>query len=152
MFPVKLCGLWTLIASTDPQYIGSDLTVDYNTIKVSPTKLYGGVVQVKKNICGSVFLLPDEKSAKIIWLNRRTFDVEVGLLPRVRIPYDEKCTRVKVTFELDETENWMTVRSLSDRYIFRRNLVYKEKNGETISKIFVTQLLIDAIIRHLYPH
>jgi len=153
MFPVKLCGLWTLIASTDPQFIGSDLTVDYNTIKVSPVKVYGRVVQVKKNICGSVFVLPDEKSAKIIWLTRRTVDVEFGLLPRIRIPYDEKCTRAAVTFELDESENWMTVRSLTDRYVFRRNVVMKEeKNGDTIAKLFVTQLLMDAILRHLYPH
>jgi hypothetical protein len=152
MFPVKLCGLWTLIASTDPQFIGSDLTVDYNTIKVSPMKLYGGVVQVKKNIYGSVFVLPDEKSAKIIWLKRRTLDVEFGLLPRIRIPYDEKCTRVTVSYELRECENWMTVRSVAHRYVFRRNLVLQENNGDTIAKIFFTQVLMDAILRHIYPH
>ena len=32
MFPVKCCGIWTLIASTNPEYIGSELKVNYNYV------------------------------------------------------------------------------------------------------------------------
>ena len=47
MFPVRFCGFWSLIACTDPSYIGSELVIDYNTIKFTPIKRYG-FIKVKK--------------------------------------------------------------------------------------------------------
>ena len=49
MFPVRFCGFWSLIASTNTKYIGSELWIDYNTIRFTPIKTYG-FIKVKK-IC-----------------------------------------------------------------------------------------------------
>lgn len=146
MFPVKFCGVWTLIASTNPQYIGSELTIDYNSITFSPIQKIG-FVRVKKNIYGSIFLKEDE--AKIIWLPTITYDIETQILPRISIPSRKPCPRINVRYEIDETNNWFTVHKQNEQYVFRRDIRIQERN-DTILKIFLTQVFFDFIIRHLY--
>jgi len=146
MFPVKFCGVWTLIASTNPQYIGSELIIDYNSITLSPVQKIG-FVKVKKNIYGSIFL--KDNDAKIIWLPTITYDIETQILPRISIPSKIQCPRIQVQYEIDETNNWVTVHKQNEQYVFRRDIRIIEKN-DTILKIFLTQVIFDFIIRHLY--
>ena len=100
MFPVKCCGLWTLIASTNTQYIGSKLSINYNTITFTPIKKFGPI-NIKKNIYGSVFV--QENDAKIVWSSKITYDIETGLLPRITIPSINNCTRLYLKYDIDET-------------------------------------------------
>ena len=47
MFPVKYCGYWSLIACTNPQLIGSELLINYNTITFTRINNVGPI-QIKK--------------------------------------------------------------------------------------------------------
>ena len=148
MFPVKCCGLWTLIASTNPKYIGSELSINYNTITFTP-KQKVGPINIKKNIYGSVFV--QENEAKIIWSSKINYDIETGFLPRITIPYINNCTRLYLTYEIDDTSNWITVQKQQEQYVFRRELSISQPN-DTIIKLFITQLVFDYIIRHIYNY
>jgi len=148
MFPVKCCGVWTLIASTSPQYIGSELSINYNTITFTPIKRIGPI-NIKKNIYGSVFVQEDD--AKIVWSSKITYDIETGILPRISIPSINNCTRIYLKYEIDETSNWITVQKQQEQYVFRRDLSISQHN-ENIIKLFITQLVFDYIIRHIYNY
>jgi hypothetical protein len=147
MFPVKFCGFWSLIASTNTQYIGSELMIDYNTIRFTPIKSYG-IIKVKKNMYGSVFLKEQNKS-KIAWLNTVNYDIETQLLPRISVPVKHKCSKMIVTYDIDDSCNWITIQNQKDQYVFRRNIVVTSKS-DSILKIFLTQLFFDIIIRSLH--
>lgn len=146
MFPVKCCGIWTLIASTNPQYIGSELSVNYNTITFTPIQKIGSI-KIKKNIYGSVFV--QDETAKIIWSSKINYDIETGILPIITIPYISNCSRIYLNYELDDTANWITVKKQNEQYVFRRELSILQPN-DTIIKLFITQLFFDFIIRHIY--
>ena len=146
MFPVKCCGIWTLIASTNPQYIGSELSVNYNTITFTPIQKIGSI-KIKKNIYGSVFV--QDETAKIIWSSKINYDIETGILPIITIPYISNCSRIYLNYELDDTANWITVKKQNEQYVFRRELSILQPN-DTIIKLFITQLFFDVIIRHIY--
>jgi len=148
MFPVKCCGVWTLIASTNPQYIGSELNINYNTVIFTPIKRFGPI-HIKKNIYGSIFIRENE--AKIVWLNKIKYDIDTGLLPRISIPSNSRCTRLSIIYELDETTNWITIKKQNEQYVFRREISISQPN-DTIIKLFITQLFFDFIIRHIYNH
>jgi hypothetical protein len=149
MFPVRFCGFWSLIACTDPSYIGSELVIDYNTIKFTPIKRYG-FIKVKKNIYGSVFLREQNKT-KIAWLPTVNYDIETQIIPRITIPLKHKCSKMMVSYDIDPTANWITIQTHLDQYVFRRELVSPSKN-DSILKIFLTQLLFDYIIRNIHPN
>lgn len=146
MFPVKCCGIWTLIASTNPQYIGSELSVNYNTITFTPIQKIGSI-KIKKNIYGSVFV--QDETAKIIWSSKINYHIETGILPIITIPYISNCSRIYLNYELDDTANWITVKKQNEQYVFRRELSISQPN-DTIIKLFITQLFFDFIIRHIY--
>ena len=148
MFPVKCCGLWTLIASTNPQYIGSELSINYNTITFTPIKRFGPI-NIKKNIYGSVFV--QENDAKIIWSSKINYDIETGILPRITIPSFNNCTRLYLKYDIDETSNWITVQKQQEQYVFRRDISISQPN-EPIIKLCITQLVFDYIIRHIYNY
>jgi len=149
MFPVRFCGFWSLIASTDTQYIGSELMIDYNTIRFTPIKKYG-FIKVKKNMYGSVFLKEDNKS-KIAWLPSVQYDVESQIFPRISIPTKHKCSKIIVSYTIDETYNWITIQNQNDQYVFRRNLVVPAPS-DSLFKIFLTQVFFDIIIRSIHPN
>jgi hypothetical protein len=137
-----------MIASTTPQYIGSELFIDYNTIRFTPIKSYS-FIKVKKNMYGSVFL-QHENQSKIVWSNKVYYDIETQLLPMITIPIQlkDRCKKMIVSYDIDDTYNWITIQNNSEQYVFRRNIVV-QSNGDTIVKIFLTQLLFDSIIRNL---
>ena len=147
MFPVRFCGFWSLIASTDTKYIGSELFIDYNTIRFTPIKTYG-FIKVKKNMYGSIFL-KDQNTSKIAWLPNVQYEVESQVFPLICIPVKDKCPKLTVSFSIDETCNWITINSFNDQYVFRRNIVMPPKT-DSLLKIFLTQLFFDIIIRNMH--
>ena len=147
MFPVKCCGLWTLIASTNPQYIGSELNINYNTIIFTDIKRFG-LIHIKKNMYGSVFI-KESNDAKIVWTNKINYDIETGILPRISIPSTSQCPRISIIYEIDESANWITIKKQNEQYVFRRDISISQPN-DTIIKLFITQLFFDFIIRHIY--
>ena len=148
MFPVQFCGLWSLIACSEPSYIGSELMIDYNTIRFSPIKKYG-FIKVKKNMYGSVIVQSQNKT-KIAWLTTVNYDIETHALPRISIPVKHKCSKMIVSYDIDSTSNWITIQHQKNKYVFQRELITPQKN-DSILKIFLTQLLFDYIIRSIHP-
>ena len=146
-FPVKFCGSYSMIASTNPTYIGADLFVDYNTIRFTPMKKYG-FINVKKNLYGSIFLKEVNKT-KIIWLPSVKYDIETHILHRITFPEKHKCSKLTISYSIDPSYNWVTIYDKNEQYVFRRNIVITPKS-ESIFKIFLTQLLFDFIIRNIH--
>ena len=146
MFPVKCCGIWSLIACTNPTYIGSELKINYNTIMFSPIKRIGPI-NIKKNIYGSIFI-KENNSVKIVWLNKISYDINLIVLPRISLLSNINCSRLLVYYEIDETENWLTIKHNNDQYVFRRDIIITE-NNDTILKLFITQLVFDLIINKI---
>lgn len=145
MFPIQYCGAWMLIASTNPMYIGSELRIDYNTITFSPMQKIG-LIKLKKNIHGSVFI--EQNHAKILWLPHVTYDIDFRVLPKLSIPYYMPCKRLKIKHDIDKSHTWITITEKGNKYVFRR--MNPESVTDSILKIFLTQLLFDFIIRHIY--
>jgi hypothetical protein len=134
-----------LIASTNPMYIGSELKIDYNTITFSPLQKFG-LIRVKKNIHGSVFI--QENKAKILWLPRVNYDIDLLVLPTITLPSYMPCKRIRVKHDIDKTHTWITVTEKENKYVFRR--MNPSSSNDSIFKIFLTQLLFDFIIRTIY--
>ena len=67
MFPIQCCGLWTLVASTNPQCIGSELYINYNTITFTPVQHFA-FVSIKKNKYASMYV--NEKKVKVSWSDK----------------------------------------------------------------------------------
>jgi len=145
-FPVKFCGSYSMVACTNPSYIGAELFVDYNTIRFTPVKKYG-FIHIKKNLYGSIFLKGHNKT-KIVWLPSVKYDIETQIIPRITIPVKHKCSKLVVTYNIDSSYNWVTILDKTEQYIFRRNIVITPKS-DSIVKIFLTQLLFDLIIRNI---
>jgi hypothetical protein len=145
MFPIQYCGAWMLIASTNPMYIGSELKIDYNTITFSPIQKVG-LIKLTKNIHGSVFI--DENKAKVVWLPHVTYDIDFRVFPKLTIPYYMPCKRLKLKHDIDESHTWITITEHDNKYVFRRMIPTTQ--NDSIIKIFLTQLLFDFIIRHIY--
>jgi hypothetical protein len=136
-----------MIACTNPNYIGAELFIDYNSIKFTPVKKYG-FIHVKKNLYGSIFLKEYNKT-KIVWLPKVKYDIETSLIPLITIPLKHKCSKITVSYNIDPSCNWITVQDKNEQYVFRRNIVVAPK-GDSIIKIFLTQILFDLIIRNIY--
>jgi hypothetical protein len=145
MFPIQYCGTWLLIASTNPMYIGSELSVDYNSIRFSPLQKIG-LIKLKKNIYGSAIV--QKNKVKIVWLPQVQYDIDFRILPKLSVPYYMPCKRVYLKHDLDKTHTWMTITDKQNKYVFRR--INPELRTDSILNIFLTQLLFDFIIRHIY--
>ena len=151
MFPVKLCGLWTLISCRNAEWLGSELEVNYNAVRVATVKRYG-FLSVKKTHYGSVFL-SDDANAKLAWSPNVDWVVETPVLPRIALPVSggSRCRRMALGFSLDDSQAFLTVMRAdsADYFVFRKN-VEVPKNEDTIAKLFLTQLIFDGLIRHLH--
>jgi len=144
IFPVKLCGIYVLSACSNPAYIGSELTIDYNNIKFSQLNKFGPV-KVYKNIYGSIDV--QDENVKVMWLPSGDYDIDTYLLPTISYPYvKDKCRRMRCTY--CEQENWITIKDPINQYVFRRKL-FPEKKNDKLFQIFFTQLVFDYVIRHL---
>ena len=145
MFPIQCCGLWTLVASTTPQCIGSELYINYNTITFTPIQRVG-FISLKKNKYASMVV--HDNTVKVVWSDKIKYEIESDIFPRVLIPSYEKTSRMTVSYEMDDTHSWITVSDAHHKYTFRRDVIERPVSDH-LFKIFLTQLFFDFIIRHI---
>jgi hypothetical protein len=145
MFPVQCCGLWTLIACTTPQCIGSELYINYNTITFTPIQRVA-VVSFKKNKYASTYI--QDKVVKISWSDKINYEIHSEIFPRIVVPGIEKTSRMTVSYEMDPTNSLLTVYHHKQRYVFRRD-IHPRPSTDNLFKIFLTQLVFDIIIRQI---
>lgn len=146
MFPVQCCGLWTLIASTNPQCIGSELYINYNTITFTPVQRIS-FVSIRKNKYASMYV--KENTLKLVWSDKIKYEIQSEIFPKIVIPGIEKTTRKTMSYEVDDTNSWLTVYDSINQYTFRRDIDPRPE-GDSLIKIFLTQLFFDFIIRHIH--
>jgi hypothetical protein len=145
MFPVQCCGLWTLVASTNPQFIGSELYINYHTITFTPIKKFG-FISLKKNKYASMYM--KEQTVKVVWSDKINYEIQSEIFPRIILPSYEKTTRMTVSYELDESQSCLTIYDTPNQYTFRRDIDTRP-TSDNLFKIFLTQLFFDVIIRHI---
>ena len=68
-----VCGLWTLVASTNPQCLGAELFVDYNTLTFTPVQRFP-LGRLKKNKFASMYV--DGQVAKVVWSDKVQYEVQ----------------------------------------------------------------------------
>ena len=154
MFPLKSCGAWCLIYTTNNSFIiNSKLQIDYNRIKFSPKERLWGL-DITKNMYGVIRInqqteLKDSNdknsnSAKIIWMKSIDYEVDTHILPVINIPYKGMFCQTHLTYTLDET---LTIHDGIYEYVFIRD--FSDKKNDTLIRAFMTQLILDHIIRHI---
>lgn len=143
MFPVKYCGLWCLVYTTDPMMPHNTLmNIQYNRVSISPFTNYG-FFKIKKNFYGVIKV--DEK-AKIYWTKNIQYEVDSPFLPTIEFPGKSICKKIVVDYSMDDSNLYCTFKDDLNEYVFQRTV---PENRDTLIKIFMTQLLFDLIIRHL---
>lgn len=143
MFPLKLCGTWCLIYTTNRSFIDhAELHVEYNRVRFA-TKYEKYNMEITKNIYGVI--RGNEKDVKIIWTKRIDYELDTRILPIIIIPYkNEKICKSEIKYTLDDSLN---INDGLNEYIFIRSIT--DKNNDTIMRVFITQLILDYIIRHI---
>ena len=151
LFPLKLCGAWTLIYSNNHGIrINSKINIDYNRVKFSPLSKMGPI-DITKNMYGVVGVQgpsPDTENtkARIVWLQNIDYEIDTRILPIIQIPYQERmCVRTYIDYKIEDS--CLTINDGIYDYVFSRD--FSSKNNDSLIKIFITQLLFDYIIRHL---
>ena len=148
MFPLKLCGAWSLIYTNNHGIlINSKINIDYNRVKFSPISKVG-LADITKNMYGVVAVKTDDDldKAKIVWLQNIDYEINTPVLPTIQIPFQEKmCIRTNIEYKLEDS--CLTINDGVYDYVFSRD--FSSKKDDSFIKIFITQLLFDYIIRHL---
>jgi hypothetical protein len=155
MFPLKSCGAWCLIYTTNNAFMmNSKLQIDYNRIKFSPKERIWGL-DITKNMYGVIRINQDKdskikdldsnsNSAKIIWMKSIDYEVDTHILPVINIPYKGMFCQTHLTYTLDDT---LTIHDGIYQYVFTRD--FSDKKNDTLIRAFMTQLILDHIIRHI---
>jgi hypothetical protein len=151
MFPVKICGAWSLIYTTNNLFISnSKLQIDYNRLKFSPKEKFWGL-DITKNIYGVIRIndsFNDSNTkmnhAKIVWMKSMDYEVDTHILPVINIPHKGMFCQTHITYSFDET---LTIDDGIYQYVFIRD--FSDKKNETFIRVFMTQLFLDYIIRHI---
>ena len=142
MFPLKICGAWCLIYTTNNLFMtSSKLQIDYNRIKFSPKERMWGL-DITKNMYGVV--RADDASAKIIWMKSMDYEVDTHILPVINIPHKGMFCQTVITYKLDDT---LTINDGIYDYVFTRD--FSDKKNDTFIRVFITQLFLDHIIRNI---
>ncbi len=157
MFPLKSCGAWCLIYTTNNAFMmNSKLQIDYNRIKFSPKERVWGL-DITKNMYGVIRINQDSNiknldlndsnnsnSAKIIWMKSIDYEVDTHILPVINIPLKGMFCQSHLTYTLDDT---LTIHDGIYKYVFIRD--FSDKKNDTLIRAFMTQLILDHIIRHI---
>jgi hypothetical protein len=147
MFPVKICGAWSLIYTTNNLFIpNSKLQIDYNRVKFSPKEKFWGL-DITKNIYGVIRIDNNDvkvNHAKIVWMKSMDYEVDTHILPVINIPHKGMFCQTYITYSFDET---LTIKDGIYEYVFIRD--YNDKKNDTFIRVFITQLFLDHIIRHI---
>ena len=150
MFPLKICGAWCLIYTTNNLFMtNSKLQIDYNRVKFSPKEKVWGL-EITKNIYGVVRVDKVESNdmntntAKIIWMKSMDYEVDTHILPVINLPHKGMFCQTYLTYTLDDT---LTINDGIYDYVFTRD--FSDKKNDTFIRAFMTQLILDHIIRHI---
>ena len=152
MFPLKICGAWCLIYTNNNLFMtNSKLQIDYNRVKFSPKERMWGL-DITKNMYGVIRVnkkttdMNDAKSdsAKIIWLKNMDYEVDTHILPVINIPHKGMFCQTQLTYIFDDT---LTINDGIYEYVFTRDV--SDKKNDTFIRVFMTQLILDHIIRHI---
>ena len=151
MFPLKICGAWCLIYTTNNLFMAnSKLQIDYNRVKFSPKEKVWGL-EITKNIYGVVRVdqvdsteTTNTNRAKIIWMKSMDYEVDTHILPVINLPHKGMFCQTYLTYTLDDT---LTINDGIYDYVFTRD--FSDKKNDTFIRAFMTQLILDHIIRHI---
>ena len=156
MFPLKICGAWCLIYTNNNLFMtNSKLQIDYNRVKFSPKERLWGL-DITKNIYGVVRVNKTDmnidtnvnsatvNSAKIIWMKTMDYEVDTHILPVINIPHKGMFCQTHLTYTFDDT---LTIHDGIYDYVFTRD--FSDKKNDTFIRAFMTQLILDHIIRHI---
>jgi len=146
MFPLKYCGVWCLVYTTNPLIPSNTLlNIQYNRVSVTPMHEYK-LFQLKRTHQGVIFV-QDEMNAKVMWSKKVNYEIDSPFLPTLPMyGKDIFCKPLLLNYTMDETNTYCTFVS-DHEYVFHRYIPNEKK--DTIFKIFITQLLFDLIIRHI---
>ena len=171
MFPLKVCGGWCLIYTNNHLFMtNSKLQIDYNRVKFSPkermwgldiTKNMYGVIRVNDPLEPNLNMNPNmnpnlnpnlnvnknsviQNTAKIIWMKSIDYEVDTHILPVINLPHKGMFCQTQITYKLDDT---LTIHDGIYDYVFTRD--FGEKKNDTFIRAFMTQLILDHIIRHI---
>ena len=145
MFPLKYCGTWYLLYSTNPNISPSTiLNIQYNRLNISPIQKHN-YFQIKRTHQGCISI--HEDCAKVVWSQKVNCEIDFLLLPSFPIyAQDMKCPPLYIKYSMDESNSVCTFTN-KYTYVFHKSSNFETKDN--ILKIFITQLLLDLIIRHL---
>lgn len=153
MFPLKVCGAWCLIYTNNNLFMtNSKLQIDYNRVKFSPKEKFWGI-EITKNIYGVVRInqndlsglsSTDAGSSKIIWMKSMDYEVDTHILPVINIPHKGMFCQTILTYKYDDT---LTINDGIYDYVFARD--FSDKKNDTLIRAFMTQLILDHIIRNI---
>ena len=154
MFPLKVCGAWCLIYTSNNLFMtNSKLQIDYNRVKFSPKERVWGL-DITKNMYGVVRMNQNNdqtnepnklsNSAKIVWMKSIDYEVDTHILPVINLPHKGMFCQTQITYKLDDT---LTIHDGIYDYVFTRD--FGEKKNDTFIRAFMTQLILDHIIRHI---
>jgi len=147
MFPLKICGAWCLIYTNNNLFMtNSKLQIDYNRVKFSPKEKMWGI-DITKNMYGVIRVnekISEHDSAKIIWMKSIDYEVDTHILPVINIPHKGMFCQTHLTYIFDDT---LTINDGIYEYVFTRD--FSDKKNDTLIRAFMTQLILDHIIRHI---
>jgi hypothetical protein len=134
----------------------SKLQIDYNRVKFSPKERVWGL-DITKNMYGvvrmnqpnhmiddSIVINQNTNSAKIVWMKSIDYEVDTHILPVINLPHKGMFCQTHITYKLDDT---LTIHDGIYDYVFTRD--FGEKKNDTFIRAFMTQLILDHIIRHM---
>ena len=146
MFPLKVCGLWYLVYSTNPMFRPrTQLKVEYNRLEVAVYKDCG-FLQWKKRVKG-VLLVQEEGVARVAWSNKVVNEFETYFFPPIQFPGDERLQQCILKYEVEAMNTVLTLHDGKYDYVFHRQNPSNER--DTFVKLLCTQLLVEQILRHL---
>ena len=93
-------------------------------------------------------MVVQDSNVKVVWSDKIKYEIESDIFPRILLPSYEKTSRMTVSYEMDDTNSWLTVVHAPHKYTFRRD-VNERHASDHLFKIFLTQLFFDFIIRHI---
>uniref|UniRef100_A0A6C0D2Z2 Uncharacterized protein n=1 Tax=viral metagenome TaxID=1070528 RepID=A0A6C0D2Z2_9ZZZZ len=149
MFPLKICGAWCLIYTSNHLFMpNSKLQIDYNRVKFSPKEKVWGL-DITKNMYGVVRIDGDTNSintnrAKIVWMKSMDYEVDTHILPVINLPHKGMFCQTHISYKLDDT---LTINDGIYDYVFTRD--FSDKKNDTLIRAFMTQLILDHVIRHI---
>ena len=156
MFPLKVCGAWCLIYTNNNLFMtNSKLQIDYNRVKFSPKERVWGL-DITKNMYGVIRMnqpndmnnepkkISNSNSAKVVWMKSIDYEVDTHILPVINLPHKGMFCQTHITYKLDDT---LTIHDGIYDYVFTRD--FGEKKNDTFIRAFMTQLILDHIIRHI---